>query len=194
MTLPPYAPELNPVENIWAYLRANRLAISVFDTYDDIVDRCCDAWNAFANDPERVRSIATGSDDVTAPLCGSLQTHPGTSDAVGGRSHHQSRLNHMEMAGAERLWAIVGLVVAASVLKHGLTVTPIMRLLDCKQGRDRDAPAMFPPACRVRGKGVIRPVLPASTTCGASRDRVTARCQDGNALHVLLELYAGRPA
>jgi hypothetical protein len=57
--LPPYAPELNPVENIWAYLRANRLAITVFDTYDDIVDRCCDAWNAFANDPERVRSIAT---------------------------------------------------------------------------------------------------------------------------------------
>ncbi len=57
--LPPYAPELNPVENIWAYLRANRLAITVFDTYDDIVDRCCDAWNAFANDPKRVRSIAT---------------------------------------------------------------------------------------------------------------------------------------
>ncbi len=51
VTLPPYAPELNPVENIWAYLRANCLAISVFDTYDDIVDRCCAAWNAFANDP-----------------------------------------------------------------------------------------------------------------------------------------------
>lgn len=27
--LPPYAPELNPIENVWAYLRANRLAISV---------------------------------------------------------------------------------------------------------------------------------------------------------------------
>jgi len=56
--LPPYAPELNPVENIWDYLRANRLAISVFDTYDDIVDRCCDAWNFFANDPDRIKSIA----------------------------------------------------------------------------------------------------------------------------------------
>lgn len=59
VTLPPYAPELNPVENIWAYLRANRLAISVFDTYDDIIRRCCEAWNFFANDPERVRSIAS---------------------------------------------------------------------------------------------------------------------------------------
>ena len=38
--LPPYAPELNPVENIWAYLRANCLAISVFDIYDAIVTRC----------------------------------------------------------------------------------------------------------------------------------------------------------
>lgn len=33
LPLPPYAPELNPVENIWAYLRANKLAISVFDTW-----------------------------------------------------------------------------------------------------------------------------------------------------------------
>ncbi len=58
LTLPPYAPELNPVENVWAYLRANRLAISVFDTYETIVDRCCDAWNVFANDPDRITSIA----------------------------------------------------------------------------------------------------------------------------------------
>jgi transposase len=34
MRLPPYAPELNSIENVWAYLRANKLAISVFDTYD----------------------------------------------------------------------------------------------------------------------------------------------------------------
>ncbi len=58
VTLPPYAPELNPVENIWAYLRANGLAISVFDTYDDIVARCSNAWNFFANDQDRVRSIS----------------------------------------------------------------------------------------------------------------------------------------
>ena len=59
MPLPPYAPELNPVENVWAYLRANRLAISVFETYENIVARCCDAWNFFANDIATVRSITT---------------------------------------------------------------------------------------------------------------------------------------
>ena len=59
LPLPPYAPELNPIENVWAYLRANRLAISVFETYEDIVTRCCKAWNFFANDTDTVRSITT---------------------------------------------------------------------------------------------------------------------------------------
>jgi transposase len=59
LALPPYAPELNPVENIWAYLRANKLAISVFETYDQIVDACCEAWNFLARDPATIRSIAT---------------------------------------------------------------------------------------------------------------------------------------
>jgi NhaP-type Na+/H+ or K+/H+ antiporter len=54
-------------------------------------------------------------------------------------------LNHMEVEGGERLWAIVGLVVLLSVLLHGLTVTPIMRTLDRLQGRDPDADDAIPP-------------------------------------------------
>ncbi len=61
LTLPPYAPELNPVENVWAYLRANKLAITVFDTYEEIVDACCKAWNFFANDPAAIASITSRS-------------------------------------------------------------------------------------------------------------------------------------
>lgn len=48
-------------------------------------------------------------------------------------------LNRQPMAEAERLWAIVGLVVLVSILLHGLTVTPIMRRLDRRRGRDPDA-------------------------------------------------------
>ena len=59
LTLPPYSPELNPVENVWAYLRANKLAITVFTSYDDIVEACCKAWNFFANDPEAIASITS---------------------------------------------------------------------------------------------------------------------------------------
>ena len=65
LILPPYAPELNPIENVWACLRADRLAISVFETDEEIVGRCCDAWNFFANDIDTVRSI-TNRDYVKA--------------------------------------------------------------------------------------------------------------------------------
>jgi transposase len=56
--LPPYAPELNPVENVWEYLRGNRLSITVWQTYEQIVEACCSAWNAFIRQPERIASIA----------------------------------------------------------------------------------------------------------------------------------------
>ncbi len=56
--LPPYSPELNPVENVWEYLRANKLSNSVFDSYDTIVDRCCAAWNWLTETPDRIPSVA----------------------------------------------------------------------------------------------------------------------------------------
>ena len=51
------APQLNPVENVWAFLRANSLNRRVWNSYDDIVDACCAAWNAFIGDAARVRSV-----------------------------------------------------------------------------------------------------------------------------------------
>jgi transposase len=59
MTLPPYSPELNPVENIWQFLRQNRLANRVFETYDAIVDACCVAWNALIESPNTIASISS---------------------------------------------------------------------------------------------------------------------------------------
>jgi transposase len=59
--LPPYAPELNPIENVWEYLRGNKLAITVFDSYDDILDKSCNAWTFFADDNDRITSITTRS-------------------------------------------------------------------------------------------------------------------------------------
>lgn len=59
--LPPYAPELNPVENIWALLRSNKLANRVYDTYDAILDACADAWNWLTHQPKRITTIASRS-------------------------------------------------------------------------------------------------------------------------------------
>ncbi|QNE30696.1 sodium:proton antiporter [Sphingomonas sp. NBWT7] len=57
-------------------------------------------------------------------------------------------LNHVDLPQADRLWAIVGLTALFSILLHGLTVTPVMRLLDRSQGRDPDAAEAAPPGLK----------------------------------------------
>ena len=56
LRLPPYSPELNPIENVWEYLRSNKLSRRVWETYEDIVQACCDAWNWLIADTLRVAS------------------------------------------------------------------------------------------------------------------------------------------
>jgi len=57
--LPSRSPELNPVENIWQYLRQTWLSNRVFDTYDDIVDAACDAWRRLIAQPKTITSIGS---------------------------------------------------------------------------------------------------------------------------------------
>lgn len=55
--LPSRAPELNPVENIWQYMRANWLSNRVFETYDAIIDAACEAWRKLVAQPDTITSI-----------------------------------------------------------------------------------------------------------------------------------------
>jgi len=57
MPLPPKSPELNPVENIWQYIRGNWLSKRVFRSYRDILDHCCRAWNKLVDQPWTIMSI-----------------------------------------------------------------------------------------------------------------------------------------
>ena len=59
ITLPPYSPELNPMENVWEFLRDNRFGAQVWKTYGAIVQACSKAWNWFVSDPLRIASIGT---------------------------------------------------------------------------------------------------------------------------------------
>ena len=54
--LPPYSPELNPVERVWPHLRERCLSLRVFADYRAIVDACCTAWNRLVAEPGRLRS------------------------------------------------------------------------------------------------------------------------------------------
>jgi transposase len=55
--LPAKCPELNPVENVWQFMRDNWLSNRVFRSYDAIVDHCCYAWNQPVDRPWRIMSI-----------------------------------------------------------------------------------------------------------------------------------------
>ena len=55
--LPPYSPELNPQEQVWQYLNDRYLSNRVFKNLEEITDACCNAWNEFASEAERIASL-----------------------------------------------------------------------------------------------------------------------------------------
>ncbi|WP_456388292.1 transposase [Profundibacter sp.] len=57
--LPPYSPGLNPTKNVWQYLRQTYLSNRVFETWEAIVDACCDVWNRLTAETGPIKSIAT---------------------------------------------------------------------------------------------------------------------------------------
>lgn len=42
--LPPYSPELNPIERLWAYLKSHYLSNQIFRDYDDLFAKVKAAW------------------------------------------------------------------------------------------------------------------------------------------------------
>jgi len=57
MPLPPKAPELNPVENLWQFIRDNWLSNRIFRSYDGILDHACAAWRRIVDQPWRIMTI-----------------------------------------------------------------------------------------------------------------------------------------
>ena len=59
LTLPPYSPELNPIEQIWAYVKSNFLSGRIFEGLEDIFDYGVRAWNALKT--HIVKSVCAGA-------------------------------------------------------------------------------------------------------------------------------------
>jgi transposase len=53
----PYSPELNPVENLWHYLRAHYWSHGVYPDYEALLDVATETWRRVCLDPEKIRSI-----------------------------------------------------------------------------------------------------------------------------------------
>ena len=56
--LPPYSPELNPIERVWLFLKERFLSLRLFDDTEAIVDACCKAWNDLVNETGRIKSLS----------------------------------------------------------------------------------------------------------------------------------------
>lgn len=57
MHLPPYSPELNSIEQVWAWLRDNDLSNLAFKDYDDIVEQVSRGWNNFRHQVAQVKTL-----------------------------------------------------------------------------------------------------------------------------------------
>ena len=57
LRLLPYSPELNPIEQVWQYIKQHWLSNRCFDSYEAIVDAACQAWCNFAKQVATVRSL-----------------------------------------------------------------------------------------------------------------------------------------
>jgi transposase len=57
MSLPPYSPELNPVENLWHYLRSHHWSNRKYDTVNDLFDAAETAWRATCLNPDTIRTV-----------------------------------------------------------------------------------------------------------------------------------------
>lgn len=55
--LPPYSPELNPIEKVWQFLRDRYLSHRLFRDLAAVVGACCAAWNRLLAEPGRLRSL-----------------------------------------------------------------------------------------------------------------------------------------
>lgn len=59
LALPAASPELNPTEQVWQVLRDRYLANRCFESYDHIVEGCCEAWNAFTASIGAIRQLCS---------------------------------------------------------------------------------------------------------------------------------------
>ena len=61
ISLPPYSPEINSAEEVWEWLRAHDLSNYVFKNYEDIINKCCEAWNELLSEVGRLKSLCSRS-------------------------------------------------------------------------------------------------------------------------------------
>ena len=67
LILPPYSPELNPMENVIQYLKQNRFANRVFKDVAEVREACRKGWDWLCDSPTEIASIVNRDWATTTP-------------------------------------------------------------------------------------------------------------------------------
>ena len=57
ISVPPYSPELNPVEHLWEHLRENYFGNRVLPSLSAVTDRLCEGLRDLDQQPEQIKSL-----------------------------------------------------------------------------------------------------------------------------------------
>lgn len=61
VTLPPYSPELNPIENLWHYLKSHCWSNRAYDDYNALEQAAIDAWRRVAMDDQLMKTVCAAT-------------------------------------------------------------------------------------------------------------------------------------
>lgn len=57
LQLPPYSPELNPMENLWHYLKSHYWSNRAYADYEELEEAAIDAWRAAVLQPDLMKTV-----------------------------------------------------------------------------------------------------------------------------------------
>ncbi len=57
LKLPPYSPELNPMENLWHYLKSHYWSNRAYADYEELKEAAIDAWRGAVLDHELMKTV-----------------------------------------------------------------------------------------------------------------------------------------
>jgi len=55
--LPPYSPELNPIENLWHYLKSHYWSNRAYEDRDELEAAAMEAWRVAVLDEELMKTV-----------------------------------------------------------------------------------------------------------------------------------------
>jgi len=57
LQLPPYSPELNPMENLWHYLKSHYWSNRAYGDYEELEEAAINAWRKAVLDPDLMKTV-----------------------------------------------------------------------------------------------------------------------------------------